>query len=64
MNKDVLETLEHLLDYCETRLGKHGVVVRSDLVHILNNARESYKKALDAFSKPTPKAKKKGKKEK
>ena len=52
MNKHVLETLEHLLDYCETHMGKRGVVVRSDLLDILKNARESYNKAVEASKKP------------
>lgn len=58
MNKDVLETLNHLIDYCETRLGKHGVVVRNDLLEIIGEARESYKKAVEASKKPKPKRRK------
>lgn len=54
MNKHILETLNHLIDYCETRIGKHGVVVRSDLEQILNDARESYNKAIEEFRKPKP----------
>ena len=64
MSKHVLETLSHLLDFCEAHVARLGVNARSELEPILNEARESYSKALEAFHKPAPKPKTKPKKAK
>ena len=52
MNKHILESLDYLLDYCETQMGKRGVVLRSDLLGILKQARESYEQAVKAHKEP------------
>lgn len=61
MNKHILETLDYLLDYCETRMGKRGVVLTSDLKTILENARESYNKAKAHAEPDIPEVKEKAK---